>query len=619
MNSAIILADGESLSLKDPADSHVINLQTYGKDKNIRIEIDALRTGLLRDMPRRLDDLVSIAAIVYSADTRLKRGTEKDVFRTRWKRNISAKIPVHDYDYWNTDIKDDLSDTLEFLTEDNWKFQFTQKDASVPVQRFLFKEKIGELPKVTTIISFSGGVDSLAATIDAFLSGKRPLLISHRAAPIISARQINLVNQLRSCFDNWPFPHISMWVNRRGGNRAIENTQRSRAFVYTCLSVVAACLLDIDDVLLCDNGIVSINLPQSGQTIGSDATRSTHPTYIHKVQGLLKKISDRAKLSIKNTLFFHTKKEAMEIIRKSGFPELLQETNSCSHTEGMTNFQPHCGVCSQCIDRRFSSIAAELQPYDLKERYLKDVFTSDLKEGFERTYAENYVRFVNKLSTIPTADAFFSEHPQLLECLGDDNIEDTAIGIFEMYQRHLRDVSRVIEDEIKNHVTDLLSGSLPENSLIKIVATGKHLLDIKVEYIKKLRSILKESIPIAFNRQKAKDETHVQDVGQAVLIAAKERLYRESPQIPFATISTKPDFSQLNDNGNSLFLEFKHIKERKRLNSITTDMTSRVTIYRSQGAWVLFVVHDPNRSIVEDQKFISSFEKYENIFVALVR
>ena len=221
-----------------------------------------------------------------------------------------------------------------------------------------------------------------------------------------------------------------MWVNRIGGSRAIENTQRSRAFVYTCLSVVAACILDIDDILLCDNGIASINLPQSGQTIGSEATRSTHPTYINKAQGLLRKVSERENLAVKNTLFYYTKKEAMKIIFQSGHPQLLQETNSCAHTEGMTNYQPHCGVCSQCIDRRFSSIAADLQSYDLGERYLKDIFTSDLKEGLERTYAENYVRFANKLSTIPTPDAFFNEYPQLLECLEEEQIEETAIGIF---------------------------------------------------------------------------------------------------------------------------------------------------------------------------------------------
>lgn len=619
MISAEVLADGVSPCSQTSTNCHVVKLQTAGRDRNVRIEIDALRTGLLSDIPKRLDDLISIAAIAYSADTRLKRGTEKDVFRTKWKRSISVKIPVHDYDFWNSSIKNDLSDTLNYLTDDDWQFHFAQKDDSIPVQQFLFKEKIGALPKVTTVISFSGGVDSLAATIDAISKGKKPLLVSHRAAPIISARQTNLVSLLRERYHDWPFPHVSMWVNRIGGKRAVENTQRSRSFVYTCLSVVAACLLDVDDILLCDNGIVSINLPQSSQVIGAEATRSTHPKYISMVQNLLRRVSDRNELSIKNTMFSYTKKETMEIILKSGHPELLQETNSCSHTEGMTNFQPHCGVCSQCIDRRFSSISANMEEYDLCERYLKNIFADDLKEGFERTYAENYIRFANKLSTITTADAFFNEYPQLLDCLGDENIEETAIGIFEMYQRHQKFVTKVIEDKIKEYVTDLVKGTINENSLIKMVTTGKHLLDIKTEYIKTLKLILQDSIPAAFGHQKAKNETHVQDVGQAVLIAAKERLDRESPQIPFATISTKPDFSSSGNNGDSLFLEFKHIKERKRLNSITTEMTSRVTIYRSQGAWVLFVVHDPNRSIVEDQVFVNTFENHENVFVALVR
>ena len=134
MISAIVLADGAPPPSKTPNDCHIVKLHTYGRNKNVRIGIDALRTGLLNDIPKRLDDLVSIAAIVYSADTRLKRGTEKDVFRTNWKRNISAKIPVHDYEFWDTDIKNDLSDTLGYLTEDNWEFQFSKKDASIPVQ-----------------------------------------------------------------------------------------------------------------------------------------------------------------------------------------------------------------------------------------------------------------------------------------------------------------------------------------------------------------------------------------------------------------------------------------------------------------------------------------------------
>jgi hypothetical protein len=260
-----------------------------------------------------------------------------------------------------------------------------------------------------------------------------------------------------------------------------------------------------------------------------------------------------------------------------------------------------------------------MQLYDLKERYQKDIFTEELKEGFERTYVENYVRFATKLSKIPTPEAFFSEFPELLGCLDENDTEGSAMKIWDMFQRHKKSVNNVIKEKIKENVSELICGNIPDNSLIKIVTTGKHLLDLKIEYINKLKAILQDSIPVAFNSQKAKNETQAQDVGQAVLAASKERLDRESPQIPFATVTTKPDFSKNINYGKSLFLEFKHIKERRRLNSIITEMTSRVTIYRKQGACVLFVVHDPNRTIIEDSKFIDTFESYEDIFIALVR
>ncbi|MBC8228035.1 hypothetical protein H8E77_00615 [bacterium] len=196
MINALILADVASPPPKIPDECKVIELQTYGRKKNVRIEITALRTGLLNEIPKRLDDLISIASILYSADNRIKRGTEKDVFGDRWARNISLRIPVHDYKFWQGNIKEFLADTLRFLTEDNWDFHFEKKLSSIPVQRFLFKEKPGGLPKVTTVLPFSGGVDSLAAAIETTLSGMRPLLVSHRASPVISTRQTNLVGLL---------------------------------------------------------------------------------------------------------------------------------------------------------------------------------------------------------------------------------------------------------------------------------------------------------------------------------------------------------------------------------------------------------------------------------------
>ena len=97
-----------------------------------------------------------------------------------------------------------------------------------------------------------------------------------------------------------------------------------------------------------------------------------------------------------------------------------------------------------------------------------------------------------------------------------------------------------------------------------------------------------------------------------------EQLQREVPQIPFGAVTTKPDFSDLPKDSTPLFIEFKYIKSRTRLNHIQTEMTSRVTIYRDQGAWILFIVYDPKRTITDDEEFAKAFEKHDGVWVGTV-
>lgn len=149
--------------------------------------------------------------------------------------------------------------------------------------------------------------------------------------------------------------------------------------------------------------------------------------------------------------------------------------------------------------------------------------------------------------------------------------------------------------------------------------SGHHTKDRRISYIDRLRSLVTNSLPTAFQTQPAKNERHVQDVGQAVFQAAKEKLQRESPQIPFGAVTTKPDFSDAPEGSTPLFVEFKYINNRNRLNHIQTEMTSRVTVYRDQGAWILFIVYDPKRTITNDEAFGIAFEKHEGVWVGVVR
>ncbi len=434
------------------------------------------------------------------------------------------------------------------------------------------------------------------------------------------SRQKNLLEEVRRRFPCWVFPHVSMWVNRQSGKRTLEFTQRSRSFLFTSLGVVTAAILGIDDVWLCDNGVVSINLPQSSENVGTFLSRSTHPRYLALAQALMRMVTDRSQLTITNTLFDKTKKEVMEIIAGNGHPELIQEAVSCAHFEGKTKHQPHCGVCTQCIDRRFASTAARLTEHDLVSRYEKDIFVDALDEGLPRTHAENYVRLAMRLEAIQTPDQLIEAFPQLFDCLPEDgDVDASARAMFDLFHRHQQTVNGVLEQQIQAHSQDIRRASLPPECLLRLIVSGHHTKDRRIGYIDRLRSLITKSLPAAFQTQAAKNERQVQDVGEAVFQAAKEQLQREAPQIPFGAVTTKPDFSDAPEGTTPLFIEFKYINNRARLNSVQTEMTSRVTVYRDQGAWILFLVYDPKRTITNDERFGIAFQKHDGVWVGIVR
>ena len=61
------------------------------------------------------------------------------------------------------------------------------------------------------------------------------------------------------------------------------------------------------------------------------------------------------------------------------------------------------------------------------------------------------------------------------------------------------------------------------------------------------------------------------------------------------------------------------MNKREKLNSIVTQITSRIVIYRKQGAQVLFLVYDAADIIPNDEKFGQDFEEHNGVYVAVVR
>ena len=54
----------------------------------------------------------------------------------------------------------------------------------------------------------------------------------------------------------------------------------------------------------------------------------------------------------------------------------------------MTRLKTHCGRCSQCLDRRFGTLAAGMADVDPEEMYDTDLLTGARVEDVDRTMAE---------------------------------------------------------------------------------------------------------------------------------------------------------------------------------------------------------------------------------------
>jgi len=54
---------------------------------------------------------------------------------------------------------------------------------------------------------------------------------------------------------------------------------------------------------------------------------------------------------------------------------------SCARIREMTVPQTHCGVCSQCVDRRFAVLAARLEAHDPETLYKLDLLLVALPAG----------------------------------------------------------------------------------------------------------------------------------------------------------------------------------------------------------------------------------------------
>ena len=175
-----------------------------GSNPTFNLADEKVETRLGGEIPPRLLDLLEIACGIYAADQQVRRGGDT---RRRWgedcRRAFRFNIAVRDLGFWQRpDVNDALVETVHFLTEDDASFAFVQSSSPASAQAYFPFDPEGRGAfTADDIILFSGGLDSLAGTVETLATTDRNVvLVTHTAAPKVRTFQKALAEKVAARF-----------------------------------------------------------------------------------------------------------------------------------------------------------------------------------------------------------------------------------------------------------------------------------------------------------------------------------------------------------------------------------------------------------------------------------
>lgn len=421
-----------------------------GSPARVNVEIDDLSRPLADNIPDILVDLLEIAAYVYCADQFTSRGTAKlNEMGSEWRRAFHFWIPVRKPAFWRQrEIQDALTDSVSFLSEDEFTFDFEQaKDLPLLQGHLGIENPSVRVIQPDEVILFSGGLDSLAGTVEAVIGhGRKALLVSHCSSNMIASKQKALVAALRSRAPQSLF-HIPVQVNK-GAERAKDFEQRTRSFLFATLGFVVARMFGLNEVRLYENGIVSINLPVSENVVGSRASRTTHPRALEGFGRLFSQLVGQ-QFTVVNPYLWKTKADVVRGLVEYQSAHLIASTFSCANVRAATKLNKHCGVCSQCLDRRLGVIAAGTAEQEPAENYAIELFTGPRTPGRSTTMALAYIERARRLASM-SEQTFISTYGQIFRALPflPGSAEENVRRLWDLHQRHGREVLAATNSEL---------------------------------------------------------------------------------------------------------------------------------------------------------------------------
>lgn len=617
----IVLCGGVSLpaKYKNVLKSHIHKFHCNPNTKQDRMNIGL--PHLIKQVncyfPPRIKDLLEISGYVYAADRMTKRGQPIQLEYHGWSRKFHFYIKVRDYIFWQKKkVKESLSKLLTFTTGDlSYEFTFIKGGKDVG-QSNLFDDPSITLDKKenSTIALFSGGLDSLAGALELLnTTSYNLILVSHQSNNfVVTQIQKSIYNLLSNDYPN-RVQRFSFTCSL-SGERAVEETQRSRIFLYTSIAFSLMTIAKEKTIYVYENGMTSINFPKRQDMMNARSSRTTHPQTIYLLEMFFNSISAE-KVKIKQPFFEITKAEVVERIRQYGKLNYLNSTITCSKTFNVskkTSPASHCGVCSQCIDRRLAVLSTGTEEYDAI--YDTDILEDSIKDDEGYTNLCDYIAMAksfSEMSAIQFPYKMLNELNEMIDYLPGEKNTDKIQMIYELTQKHSDYVLTALkyirqkEDIFKPKKKRTIYSFLDDRVFLRPPVE---------RLIERICEKMKIAIPIAFERVKPTHENVLNDQINALLISEPTDYEREFPSIKFAFARTIPDHSFPEYN---LLLEAKLLKKGSSKAVFTNQIAA--DIFKYGDTHKLFFVYDPERRIVDDDDFKKSFKNQQNCFIQILR
>lgn len=321
------------------------------------------------------------SSIVYAIDRSVER---KKYSVDGWSRDFEVEFKIPSYSTFNK-YKAKIESLLSFLTGDYWSCSFS---ASNPVSMPKWRDST-LFEKVSQVNLFSGGLDSLIGAID--YMEKHPsgqvFLASHHDSDM-GGPKIDQNRLMSEFIKKYPgrflsFPRTPSVLIK--SSISDEATCRSRSLMFIAIALQMSLYNNVD-IVVPENGSVSLNYPLSVSRRSSCSTRTTHPVVLAKLRDLFSVFS--IPTTIYNPYEFLTKREMVErCANKNYLLSVAYISNSCGKRNRRQFFYEdhnasHCGRCMPCMYRKAALLGHDNTSYGITLDTLFKMKSSRLSDDF---------------------------------------------------------------------------------------------------------------------------------------------------------------------------------------------------------------------------------------------